>query len=49
MDIVNNIIQNYPQVKIHIFNGNSSMIESKIERGILDLELMGQYDTTQKL
>lgn len=48
MDIVNNIIQNYPQVKIHIFNGNSSMIESKIERGILDFGItMGQYDTTQ--
>ena len=36
MDIVNNIVKNYPQVKIHVFNGNSSMIEGKIERGILD-------------
>lgn len=48
MDIVNNIVKNYPQVKIHVFNGNSSMIEGKIERGILDFGItMGQYDTTQ--
>ena len=48
MDIVNKIVKTYPQVKIHVFNGNSSMIEGKIERGILDFGItMGQYDTTQ--
>lgn len=36
MDIIHRILQNYPQVKIHFFNGNSSMTESKLERGILD-------------
>lgn len=48
MDIIHQILQNYPQVKIHFFNGNSSMIESKLERGLLDFGItMGQYDTTQ--
>ncbi|MDE7050548.1 MAG: LysR family transcriptional regulator [Lactobacillus sp.] len=48
MTIINEILQNYPQVKIHVFNGNSAMIEGKIERGLLDFGItMGQYDTTQ--
>lgn len=48
MNIIDEILRDYPQVKIHIFNGNSTMIEGKIERGLLDFGItMGQYDTTQ--
>lgn len=51
ISLTNKTQQNLKHSKIisgELYNGNSSMIESKIERGILDFGItMGQYDTTQ--
>lgn len=48
MSIVSTILQSYPQVKVHFFNGNSAVIEGKIAQGLLDFGItMGQYDTKQ--